>query len=616
MPTLTRKHPSYSPGGPRCGGWFTVRPKSPLRSFILHPSYFILLFLILLISGCATRGPRRAVETPAPIVVAGIQYSVSTGNNPGYNTVEIYIENNGAHPVTFITGELEGFELPRLDAAAARKMAHLIKFPLSGDEHAPVDFGALPPDSPITWWQIYPDPIVAPGAAVVCRINLRGSSASHRKLVLRDAAGEAYPIRLPRFTQPQQRILAVTWSLDYRRMFVQYDSGRSSLKDIAMNRQTVGGYTVLQGARSGMAEVAALTPPVGLKRGDPVDLHLRFADGSERRAHIRAAAGIMLDAPWGWRRSQTLPPEQLAAYHLDADPAIGYLPYDVACGDTRAKSHGAAAMTVADARQDAWLRQPDRLSGVEFCTAIYGSIWNIYAPMTDAVFIKPYQLHWGPDASRFIEHEEDRIATAQTAAAPRPAVWVPERYKRNRHIEGEELRVMAWMALARGVKGIRYHFWMNDRDAPFRESPGLGTAMQAVNAEIKQLESILGPLLLADTRLDRHQMIKVYESWSGDNGILLLVRNMNYRTDAQADNAGHEPRFRVTPSENVAVSLDLPPWMTPGNIVDPLGGETLSHEQNDRTLSINLPGLDAYSLIWVENDNRPSPLKITRRAAL
>ncbi len=166
---------------------------------------------------------------------------------------------------------------------------------------------------------------------------------------------------------------------------------------------------------------------------------------------------------------------------------------------------------------------------------------------------------------------------------------------------------MAWMALARGVKGIRYHYWMNDRDAPFRDCPDLGEAMQAVNADIKRLEPILGPLVPVDTRLDRRQRLKIYESWSGDAGILLLVRNMNYRTDREANDAGANPRFRVTPSENVAVSLALPPWLKPGGVVDALGGEPLSHEQNDRTLSIHLPGIEAFSLIWVENGNSHKP---------
>ena len=77
-------------------------------------------------------------------------------------------------------------------------------------------------------------------------------------------------------------------------------------------------------------------------------------------------------------------------YGLDPAPSVHVLPYDVACDDTRAGLHGHSAPAVD--RLKMFRDDPSRLSAVDFCTALYPSIWNTYAPLADAVLAKPCQL--------------------------------------------------------------------------------------------------------------------------------------------------------------------------------------------------------------------------------
>jgi hypothetical protein len=126
--------------------------------------------------------------------------------------------------------------------------------------------------------------------------------------------------------------------------------------------------------------------------------------------------------------------------------------------------------------------------------------------------------------------------------------------------------------------------------------------MKAVNADIRRLAPLLGPLVPVDNRIDRAQRVKVYECWAGDAGVLLLVRNMDYRTDARADDGGRSPRFHATPARDVAVSLDLPPWFggsspTP---TDPFSDEPFPHTGGEGSLLINIPELAGVRLVWLK----------------
>ena len=531
--------------------------------------------------------------------ILGVQYVASTGN-AGCETVEVFIVNPTASPVTFTNAVLDGIRLPPLEEAAARQAAKGFRFDIGGRAVAPPPPAAL--DERAAWWQFYPSPTIPAGGSALFQVNFRNAAGKSRPYPLTLAAddGTVLDAAIPHYMPPARRITAAAWAPDGRTLNIQYTRGAAPT-NVLINGTAPAGFRTL--AAAGQGGPGAVAVPLGkpIAQGAAVLIELDFGAEGVRRAFLRASPGILLDAS-GVDHSKQLPKSVRQEYGLDDVSTVYVLPYDVVCDDTRAGRHGHSAPDAAVARLKAYRDDPARLSGVDFCTALYPSVWNIYAPLADAVVTKPYQLHWGPDPARFIEGEDELIARAVAAAAPRPAVWIPERFARNRHLEGEELKVLAWTALLRGIKGIRCNHWKNSADKPFLNCPGTGEALKALNADIRRVRAVLSPLLPHAARHIREQRLTLYEGWCGDAGVLLLARNMRYATDEEPDDSGRSPRFHVDVSEDVPLAFTPPPWLKPGPPVDLLTGERLPTAEGARgALTITLPSLASHRLVWIPN---------------
>lgn len=553
---------------------------------------------VLLATSCTT--PPRAstsgfVGGNGPEVL-GVQYASVTGSD-GYETAEVFLVNRGAMSVTFTNAVLDGTALLGEKDRASRLAADRFRFDIGGRRVAapkPVE------NETVLWSQFYPDAVLAPGAAAVFQIGFRGKAAQSggHALALAASDGSVLEARIPRRFPPARRISAVAWAEDGSSVTVQFSKGAPPTS-LRLNGRPVP-FRALAPAVAGRPGAIAADLPEPVRNGDAVLLELDF--GAETvRAFLRAMPAFAIDAPAFGADDKQLPAAQREAFGLDGKRAFTRLPFDVACDDTRAGRPGDHAPAVAAARLAAFRADPSRLHGLDFCTALYGSIWNIYAAMTDAVIVKPYQLHWGPDPARFIENELSHIDRAVAAAVPKPAIWVPDRFKRRRHLEGREMEILAWSAALRGAKGIRHHFWLNHAKAPFDGCADIEETLPRLNRDLAKLRPILSPLVPASSGTDRRSMVSVLEGWSGDAGALLLVRNMRYATDEEANDGGRAPRFRTTPVENVAVSYALPQWLDPAEPVDPLTGEALPASRAGGRLEITLPTLDAFRLVWIPN---------------
>ncbi len=560
------------------------------------------------ISGCVTRPPGDTWRnrSSAPFV-AGIQYAAETGN-AGCETVEVYLVNPGTQAVTFTNAVLDGLALPSLDDPARRQIARRFQFDIGGRSVAAPR--TVEDDPRACWWQFQPSATLAPGEAAVFQINFRNESGYSQRYPLQLFAsdGTVLDVVIPRYAPDNRRITVVTWPENSDTVVIQH-TGEQPPDTVCVNGREMK-FRVLSPAVKGQSGAVITQGEKPFRQGQTLLIELHF--GTEiRRAFCRAIPNILIDGG-GWNNAERLADNIRHEYQLDDHPWLTLLPFDVACDDTRAKKHGNSAVDVIAARVKAYEHAPERLSGVDFCTALYASIWNIYAPIADAVVVKPYQLHWGAQPSRFIEREEEHIARAVNAASPRATVWIPERFKRNRHVEGGELKVLAWTALLRGVKGIRYHYWKNSADNPFEECPDLGAAMKELNAEIRNIRPILSPLIPAGKKEDRTHFLNIYQGWSGDAGVLLLVRNMRYTTDEEPNDNGKSPRFNVQNVANVPVSFTPPPWLKKARPpVDPLSGAPIPCAVSDSgAMTMTLGSLDAFQLIWIANGDASRAVKL------
>ena len=561
---------------------------------------FCLSLALAVVSGCSTTStrPKLPDSVPRVLAISGVQYAYGFAG-AGYNTVEIFISNTTDKPVTFTGVDLDGVALPSLSIAAVQKAASAFNLGMDGVQaKAPIPSIS---DNRITWWQFYPSATVQSGETILCQVGFKGGSSAHTLSLHTKNAQSVLSTSIPRYTEPADLIRAVTWSADEHTLFVQYTAS-APLIDVAINGISMEGTRILQPAREGAPFLVAVPLASKMRRGDSLLIELTFENGAIRRELLRVAPGIHLDA--GDWSDKPLPAATLSRFLLDVDPAIAYHTFDVACDDSRVKRPGESAMRVVDSRSEAYKARYSQLAGIDFCTATTEQTWNIYGHITDAVFVKPYRLHWGNDPMRFIEAEEECVMQAVVSAAPRPALWVPERFKRERHIEAPEMRLMAWNALLSGARGIRYHFWKNEpRDNPFRDCPELETATISLNADIRKIKHILGALVPVRAETDRRQGVKVREAWSGDAGVLLLVRDMLYTTDAASD-AGGIPRFQPGPTRPVTVTLDLPPWLSPGAAVDPLSEAAIPMRKEGVSHIIDLPEFSPLQLVWIPNTKK------------
>ena len=555
--------------------------------------------LLKMAVGCAllSLSACRTVPEASPEIVADVQWCAAA-DAAGDETVEILLRNGTGRAVEFVRAELDGTELPATAPAAAKALKAFTFEGIGAKARRRMDVSS--PVAGARWWQFYPSPRVAAGGATVFQLNFAGASRPCAlKLTTRD--GAAVSVHVPRCAPPRRRIEFLSFVGDGRTFVLRHPAGTAP-SGLVVNGRSVG-FRALAPSAKGLSAAVVADLPTPVREGEPVCVELAFPDGARRFALVRALLGVCTVAPAGWGDDdfRALPPVERAAYGFDDDMRVWRLPYDVVCDDTRARSPGASARAVVAARGARQAAFPDGLCGVDFCTALYPSVWNVYAQMADAVIAKPYRLHWGVNVSRFLDEEDAFLAKAVRDVAPRPVLWVPERFRTLRELDGAEFSVLAWCAMLRGVRGVRVHHWLNDRRAPFAGNPALADAVRRFNADFNRLRPRLERLIPMGERTDRLARLSILEGWCGDDGVLLLVRNLRYDTGIDVRTRRRVRPFAVSPVRGQALDWRPPAWLVPGACVDALTGEPLESAVADGVCRVTVPELDAYRLIWIEN---------------
>ena len=533
-------------------------------------------------------------QTPAgdrQLSIVSVQYATSTGNS-GYETAESFIFNSGKTTVKFVRAELDGETIWDESSGNADDAARRFRFDIGGVNVA-APASAVNPD--ILWRQFQPSPVFKAGEAGVFQICFKGAIAREKsfELKLESESGETFTATIPRHTRPARTIQALALSADGSQVTIRYSPGPAPVRFFS-NGIPVG-FHIFESAEKNRPGVMVATLPRKLKTGENMLSCLYFDDGSVRRTFQRALPGISIEAPSPdeWK---DLPENITRKYGFDTKQRILRTSYDVVCDDTRAKQPGSLATAVIKERIDFTAKNPEQLYGVDFCTALFPEAWNIYAPIADAVIIKPYQLNWGTDPDRFIELEDARIATDIAAAMPRPVLWVPERFgsaadERISRLHGEETEVLSWVALMRGARGIRHHWWKNPGADKFAGREDIAETLPKLNADIDKIRPILDTMVAMGASPDRANNTVVYEAWNPD-GILLMVRNMNY--------ALSDGQIRTTP-RTVTISHPLPLWLSAHSATDPLTGESIPFTATENSAQITIPDLAAFKLIRITN---------------
>jgi hypothetical protein len=227
---------------------------------------------------------------------------------------------------------------------------------------------------------------------------------------------------------------------------------------------------------------------------------------------------------------------------------------------------------------------------------------------------RPYRLTFS-DEPKLIEAEEKFFVWGKQAAKPRPWFWTPETWEvKGRILEPEELRILAYAALGNGAKGLQYYEYGTCQGyRGFDSSPRLLAEIGKLNHAIKANEPILSlaiPVTVKTIGSDSTGT-RVYTLWSGEEGILVIARNLDCEPTQRVPNAlGARPVFRCHSKPNVQIEIGKPAWFRTRagrNGVASLRAKSLTSssspkvEVNGNTISVSLPNLSLAEAIFIPN---------------
>ena len=543
-----------------------------------HVNLLLLVFTVsaaVFFSGCTSlryvlRGGHGEVE------VAGVSFRNVEPGQP-YAFAEVVLHNASAAAVAVTNVRFYAVSLGSVNKVSVNRLASAFRFDFGGTlRPEPV---SLPSSEPL-WWGFTPSRTIPSGGYAAFRASMP-HSVGGRYFVFELSDGRSISVTLPRRpVSPARGITAFAVAEDGDCAALKY-SGRSELASLRVNgRQMRLQHLHQYGA--GRPSSVLFNLPKDAAVGDPLFLELCFEDGFETIAFLRAFPGISVDAVASiGAEDKMLEGRAASRLGFDEFSSVRRLPYDPLCADARAGLDGATAPDMSAAASRFREANHALLPAVDFCASVRPGSFGIYTMLGDAVIIKPYSLHWGIDNRYFMREDGDAVARAVSFAAPLPVIWVPERFKAERTLTGDEIRDEAWTALLRGVRGVRCH---HTADGSFVSRAGVKEGFERLISEMSSLRSLLGICLPAS--YSAAETYTVCEAWAGEYGVFLFVRS-----DA---------------SGNVRILYNLPPWLKYSTVEDPFGGPAPLVRVLDRRLEIKIPSAMPGRLLWIPNGKKNS----------
>lgn len=129
------------------------------------------------------------------------------------------------------------------------------------------------------------------------------------------------------------------------------------------------------------------------------------------------------------------------------------------------------------------------------------------------------------------------VKIAKKACSPKPVVAIPEafRYISSKFPKGckryptpEEERLIVYSEIAGGAKGLWY--FISSGNDGYKNNPELESEIKKINKEIQNLKEYLAigePMDIAKTD---SQSVKADAIFCGDKGIVIILRNGDYKT--------------------------------------------------------------------------------------
>ena len=258
-------------------------------------------------------------------------------------------------------------------------------------------------------------------------------------------------------------------------------------------------------------------------------------------------------------------------------------------------------------RRSLYASAPDRLSGVYLCTSAANGSISLYAFCADLAFSNSYRLNWS-HSDRFIERESEYFSWISQISHDGWG-WLPECFRgpsSQRSLEGQELRLLTYAALGYGVQAISYFI----RDYPgltgYHKIPLLEAEIKRLNVDLRKLT----PLFAAALPLEQETVggaetgLRVSTLWSGDaEGLVIVIRNLDYKTDHKPNEGGANPRFRSKLKEMAQVDIRRPSWLKTVEARDALTDQPVPSRvrEDTDTIQLDVGTIELGKVIVIQN---------------
>jgi len=240
-------------------------------------------------------------------------------------------------------------------------------------------------------------------------------------------------------------------------------------------------------------------------------------------------------------------------YHLLDDPV---------CRDEKKGFLGAMVKEVIKRRKICWEKDRKHSTIIYICEYCKPLGYFVYGELVDIVAVDPYQLTYYNSPP-----EEDGcfVGLAKLASQPRKIISIPEAFKyitqkfpkgSKRYPTPEEERLIVYSEIANGATGLWY--FTSSQKYGYRGSPRLEKEISSINKEMQLLKNFLNigePINIAKTD---SQSVKADAILCGDKGIVIILRNGDYRTTFNKEKKIWETKIENPGRFKIILTLNLP----------------------------------------------------------